>query len=173
MEEKLVLPEGVTAKIEDRMVVVSGKLGEVKKPLFHQSLKTEVRDNAIVFSSKQEGRNSKRMIKTYTAHAKNMIKGVQEGFIYNLKLVYTHFPATMKLEGNKLRIENFIGERKSRVATILPGVEVKVQKQDVEIKGIDLYNVSQTAGNIEQASRIVDRDRRVFQDGIFITNKGK
>ena len=45
-------------------------------------------------------------------------------------------------------------------------------KNDVIVKGIDKEKVGQTAANIERSCRIKNRDRRVFQDGIYITSKG-
>jgi len=173
MEREIILPEGVSAKYENGILVVSGKLGEVKKRLAHPEVHIEVKENKVVLSSEKENRKAKRMLNTFAAHVKNMIKGVQEGFVYKLKVVYTHFPTNVKVEGDKVVIENFIGERAPRYAKILPGVEVNVQKQDITVKGIDLEAVSQTAANIEQATRITGKDRRIFQDGIYITEKGK
>ena len=173
MEEIVALPEGVQARYENGMMYVAGKLGEVKKKLSYPTIKITVEDGKIKLSSEGENRKAKRLIKTFAAHIQNMIKGVQEGFTYKLKVIYTHFPTTVKVEGNKVIIENFIGERSPRIANILPGVEVKVQKQDITVTGIDLEAVSQTAANIERTTRIVGKDRRVFQDGIFIVEKGK
>ena len=52
-------------------------------------------------------------------------------------------------------------------------VEVRVEnKTDVVVKGADREKVGQTAANIESACKIKKRDRRVFQDGIYIVSKG-
>ncbi len=173
MEEVVEIPEGINVRYENGIVYVAGKLGEVKKKLSYPTIKIEVSGNEVKISAKEDNRKAKRLIKTYAAHIKNMFKGVQEGFTYKLKVIYTHFPTTVKVEGDKIVIENFIGERAPRFAKKLPGVEVKIQKQDITVTGIDLEAVSQTAANIERAARIVGKDRRVFQDGIFIVEKGK
>ena len=54
-----------------------------------------------------------------------------------------------------------------------PGeVKVEVQnKVDVIVSGADIEKVGQTAANIERSCKIRKRDRRVFQDGIYITSK--
>ena len=104
-----------------------------------------------------------------------MVRGVEEGFEYKLQAVYSHFPMTLKVEGNKMVINNLFGEKVPRVAK-LPwspsDVEVKVEnKTDVTVSGVDREKVGQTA---KYRARLQDkkRDRRVFQDGIYIVSKG-
>ena len=46
-----------------------------------------------------------------------------------------------------------------------------MQGDQIIVEGVNLDDVSQTAANIEIATRILYRDRRRFQDGIFITSK--
>ncbi len=110
--------------------------------------------------------------RTFKAHIANMLKGVTEGFTYKLKVVYSHFPMTIKVQGDEVVIENFLGEKNPRRARILPGVNVKVMGgQEIIVEGIDKEAVGQTAANIEQATRITKWDRRVFQDGVYIVEK--
>jgi len=78
---------------------------------------------------------------------------------------------SVKVDGNQVVIENFLGERYPRRAKILESVNVEIKGQDVIVKGFDKEKVSQTAANIEQATRIKGLDPRVFQDGIYITEK--
>ena len=42
---------------------------------------------------------------------------------------------------------------------------------EVTVTGIDKENVGQTAANIERCAVVKNRDRRVFQDGIYLLNK--
>jgi len=105
-----------------------------------------------------------------------MVKGVDTGFEYRLQAVYSHFPMTIKVQGNKLTVNNLFGEKVPRVAK-LPwspsDVEVRVEnKTDIIVKGSDREKVGQTAANIERCCVIKKRDRRVFQDGIYIVSKG-
>jgi hypothetical protein len=57
------------------------------------------------------------------AAAQNLIKGVMYGFEYKMRLVYAHFPINANIDGDGKRIEirNFLGERRVRVVTMLPG----------------------------------------------------
>ena len=105
-----------------------------------------------------------------------MVKGLDEGFEYRLKAVFSHFPMTLKVEGNKLTITNMLGEKVPRVAKLpwTPSeVQVKIEgKSDIIVTGADREKVGQTAANIERACKVKKRDPRVFQDGIYITSKG-
>ena len=79
----------------------------------------------------------------------------------------------ISIANNTLIIKNFLGEKIPREAKILPGVEVKIDGDLIKLKGIDIEATGQTASNIEQACRITNKDRRVFMDGIWMTNKAK
>jgi len=65
-------------------------------------------------------------------------------------------------------IENFTGEKNPRRAKIIGDVKVKIQSEDIIVQGINLEEVSQTAANIEQATKVKKKDPRVFLDGIYI-----
>jgi large subunit ribosomal protein L6 len=113
------------------------------------------------------------MLGTAAAHIRNMIRGVTKGYRYNLRTVYAHFPVTVKVDekSKTLRVENFTGEKTPRTAQILDGVKVAVKGDDIAVEGIDLAAVSQTAANIQNATKIKKKDLRVFLDGIYIDTK--
>ena len=170
------LPEGVSATIDGHNVTVAKDGKSLTREFRHP--RVEVRDSA----DGMEGfvsiprRKEKALAGTWAAHLNNMVRGVDSGFEYKLKAVYSHFPMTIKVQGNEMTITNLFGEKVPRVAA-LPwspaDVEVKVaNKTDVTVIGADREKVGQTAANIERACRIKKRDRRVFQDGIHIVSKG-
>jgi large subunit ribosomal protein L6 len=97
-----------------------------------------------------------------------MITGAQKGFTYKLKIVFSHFPISVKTKDKLVLIENFMGERNPRKAKTTGDVQVKIQSEDIIIQGIDLEDVSQTAANIEQATKVKRKDPRVFLDGIYV-----
>jgi large subunit ribosomal protein L6 len=100
-----------------------------------------------------------------------MIKGVTQGFTYRLKIVFVHFPMTVRIEGRRIEIQNFIGERKAREAKIAGGAKVRVEGEDVIVEGIDIDDVAQTAANIQQSMKIRKKDLRKFMDGIYVYSK--
>jgi len=171
VEEKEV-PKGLTAEYRDSVLTVKGPQGTLTKKLFHPRVKMTVAKGKITVETRMASLREKALVGTWVAHARNMIKGVQQPYVYRMKAVYAHFPVKMTLKGNELVIENFLGERHPRKALILGGTKVTIKGQELELVSTSLEDVGQTAANIENATRIRDRDPRVFQDGIFITSKG-
>jgi large subunit ribosomal protein L6 len=100
-----------------------------------------------------------------------MFHGVTEGWEYELEVFYSHFPMQVSVEGDEVVIENFLGERAPRRTTIHGDTEVDVDEETVTVRGPDIEAVGQTAADIEQLTRVQDKDVRVFQDGVYITNK--
>ena len=91
--------------------------------------------------------------------------------MYHLEAVNVHFPMSLKIEGGKLAINNFFGEKTPRYAKILPNVEVKLEGQKIIIISSNKEAAGQTAANFEKATKIKNRDKRIYQDGIYITQK--
>ena len=173
MENELVIPENVTIEIDNKQVKVSGPKGELKRVFkYFHDIKIEKKDNKLVVSSPSDRKKVRAMAGTIIAHVRNMIKGVTDGYTFKMRIVYSHFPVTIKVEGDKFLINNFLGENVPRVAKIIGDTKIEIKGQDVILTGLDKEAVGQTCGNIEQACRISKYDRRVFQDGIYIVEKG-
>ena len=177
IKEEIEIPDGVEVEVHgegrNREVIVRGKLGEIRRVLDYHNVLISTEGKKVILKSILPKRRDKAMLGTYSSHLRNMIKGVTEGFTYEMKLVYSHFPVTVKVEGDQVIIENFLGEKSPRKAKILDGVKVSVKGDTILVEGIDKEKVGQTAANIEQATRIVGLDYRVFQDGIYIVRKGE
>jgi large subunit ribosomal protein L6 len=165
------VPEGVTAKLSGRTISIKGPKGELSRTLRPNRVELKIEGKDVLVRCDLPRRAEKAEVGTFSSHVRNMIHGVQEGYEYKLKTVFAHFPIKTTVKGAVFMIENFLGERSARKATILPGVKVDVKAEMVIVTGIDLEKVSQTAANIETATHIRNRDIRVFQDGIYITQK--
>lgn len=170
-KDRIPIPNGVTVKITGRTVSVKGAKGELSRtfPTPRVELKTE--DQAIVVRCDLPRSREKAAVGAISSHLRNLIEGVQNGYEYKLKAVFAHFPLKLNVKGNEFVIENFLGERSARKARILPGVKVDSKAEFVTVTGIDLEKVSQTAANIERATKVRNRDIRVFQDGLYIIQK--
>lgn len=170
MKRKINIPAEVQVEIDGRKIKITGSNGKLQRE-FPQMVDVRIEGKEIVLRS-GDRRKDKAVLGAWAAHVQNMIRGVTRGFGCKLRVVYRHFPMSLQVRGDKVMISNFLGERKPRQARILPGVKVDISGQDVLVTGADKEAVGQTAANLEQATRLSKRDRRKFEDGIFIIEKG-
>lgn len=164
--------QNVTVEVAGNRVKVSGEKGSIER-IFKamRGVKIEMAEGKVKVYSESERRKTKALIGTVAAHIKNMMVGVAKGYTYRMKVIYSHFPITVKLEGDKILVNNFLGERVPRIARIYGGAKVKIDGQDITITGTNIEDVGLTASNIEQATRIRARDRKVFQDGVWLVSR--
>jgi large subunit ribosomal protein L6 len=165
------LPDGVTASLQGRTLSIKGKLGESKKHFDKVNVNIGVEGNKVVISPFSKKKKDNVIINTVRSILNNMITGVTKGYTYRVKVVYAHFPITVKTKGKQVLVENFIGERSPRVSEILGDCKVTVEGDDVIVKGVSLEDVGQTAANIELATKIKRKDQRIFLDGLYIYHK--
>ena len=173
IEHSVTIPEGVTAALsEDGVVSIQGPKGSLSRQFLNSNLDLFQEGGALIVRTDLPRRKMKALAGTWNAHLNNMVKGVTDGFTYSLKAVYSHFPMTLSVKGNIFVVNNYFGEKVPRNADILEGVDVKVNnKVEVVVSGINKENVGQTAANIERCVTVKNRDRRVFQDGIYLVGK--
>ena len=165
------VPEGVEVIIENNEVSVKGPNGEDSRKFTYPNVNIKKDDDVVVLETAFPKKKDKAMIGTTRAHINNMIVGVTDGFTYHMKIVFAHFPMTVKVQNDTVVIDNFLGERHPRTAKIVGSAKVAVKGDEVTITGINKEHVGQTMANLEQATKIKGRDPRVFQDGIYLTSK--
>ncbi len=170
IREEIEIPEGVEVIIDDE-ISVKGPNGETSRKFTYPNVTIKKEDDLIVLETAFPKKKDKSMIGTTRAHINNMITGVTEGFTYHMKIVYAHFPMTVKAQGDTVTIDNFIGERHPRSAKIVGDAKVQVKGDEVIITGVNKEDVGQTMANLEQATKIKGKDPRVFQDGIYLTSR--
>ncbi|MDA0715149.1 MAG: 50S ribosomal protein L6 [archaeon] len=173
IEHVIELPEGVSAQLgEDGVITVNGPKGSLSRAFVSSEIHVFIEGQSIILNIDVPRRKQKALIGTWNAHLKNMVKGVNEGFTYTLKAFYSHFPMTLSIQNSMFTVNNYFGEKVPRTAVILDGVNVKIDnKVEIIVSGIDKESVGQTAANIERCTKVKNRDRRVFQDGIYLINK--
>ncbi len=165
------IPEKVEVKFDKKQIVVKGPKGESKKLLINPHINMEVKNNKVIMDCKKATKNEKKIMHTFRAHIRNLLKGVVEGHTYKLKICHSHFPMNVSVLGNKLVVKNFLGEAKPRELKIKDGAKVKVNGDIIEVESHNKETAGQVAGDIELMVRITNRDKRRFQDGIYITSK--
>ncbi len=169
--DKIEIPENVEVKVEKGLVSVKGPKGEVSRKLLLPKINISIQDKNVVVGSKKATKREKKMIGTFKAHIKNMIKGTLEGFSYKLKICSSHFPITAGVENNQFVVKNFLGESIPRSIEIKEGVNIKIEGSDIVIESTDKELAGQTAASIEKLCKIKGRDKRIFQDGIWLVSK--
>lgn len=171
ISEKIKIPAGIEVEIDKRMIKLKKEGKEISREYSGCSVKKE--NDELLLYCKKATKREKKQIKTLIAHIKNMIRGLENKFSYKLQICSVHFPMSVSIDKEKreVLIKNFLGEVKPRVARVSNDVDVKIEKEIITVESYDKEKAGQTAANIEKAGKIRNRDRRTFQDGIFITEK--
>lgn len=163
--------EGVEVIIDKNIIKVKGPKGELSRKIFTPGIKIEVKDREVLFSVKNAAKKEKMIMKTTESHLKNMMKGSLDGYEYNLKICSGHFPMTVSLENGVVIVKNFLGESVPRKKKMMEGTDIEIKGNDIKVTSVDKEKAGQVAASIESLTRITNKDRRRFQDGIFIISK--
>jgi len=167
------VPDGVEVNLAGRKVTVKGEKGTLTRDFSSAQVSIDASGQTVRVWAEWPRKKEAALVGTVHSHIQNMILGVQKGFSCKLKIVFSHFPISAKVQGKTVLIENFTGERRARKAKILGDVQVKAQSEDIIVQGLNLEDVSQTAANIEQATKVKRKDPRVFLDGIFVYERSE
>nr|AJS12352.1 50S ribosomal protein L6P [uncultured archaeon] len=164
-------PEGTSVEVGGALLKIKGKFGDVSKKLFNPNIEISKENGKLVIKALRSTKREQKLVNTFRAHIKNMIKGANEGSKYTLKICSGHFPMNVSVKGNEFIVKNFFGEKIPRVLKLKEGVNVKVEGDIVSVESADKDLASQVAADIEKLMRRTKYDIRVFQDGIWIFNK--
>jgi large subunit ribosomal protein L6 len=169
--KKVDLPEGVTAKVNGRELVMKGPNGSATKVFQRIPVDMDIQGNQVVITPFTGKKKDVISANTVSSIVRAMGHGVTKGFEYKMKVVFAHFPVTVKVKDDTVIVENFMGERSPRLAKILAGCKVTTEGDDITIKGTSLEQIGQTAANVEQATKIKRKDQRIFLDGVYVYEK--
>jgi large subunit ribosomal protein L6 len=167
------VPPEVTLTVDGRFLRAKGPLGRAQRPFPSDVLALAVADGhaTLTLLLPPGRRTSQALLGTWAAHVRNLVAGLTHGVEARMKVVAAHFPMKVSVKGNELVIENFLGEKYPRSARLVPGTTAQVDGEFVILTGTDIEQVGQSGANIEHATRIRDYDPRVFQDGIYLTER--
>jgi large subunit ribosomal protein L6 len=171
VQEIVQIPSGISCEVAHKDLVCKKGSDSLTKKFNKPGLVMKVNGSNLEISNAKANKKDTAVVKSAVAHVKNMFRGLEQHFVYHMEICNVHFPMTVKHEGNQLVINNFLGEKEKRYATIVHGVKLEIKGQQIILSGASVESVGQTAANIEKATWVTNRDRRVFQDGIFITSK--
>lgn len=167
--KKVELPSGVEVAIENGKVIFNGK---VEKAI-PDCVTVKKEDNNLLVSVKKARKSEKREFGTIVAHLRNIVEGFQKEFEYELEMCNVHFPMTVTFDKAKSEfiIKNLVGEKHPRTLKVNKNIEVEIKAPHIKIKSHNIESAGQAAASLETITKIRNRDRNKFQDGIFITKK--
>lgn len=170
ISREIEIPKYIEAEVEENKLIVKSSSGILEREF---PFKLEIKGGKIVISTNRSTRREGKILGTGESHIRNMFAGLEKPFEYKLQICSVHFPVTVNVSPDKkfLTIKNFLGENIERKARIIENVEVKVEKDIITVKSADKEAAGQTAANIEKTTKVKKKDRRIFQDGIFIIEK--
>ncbi|MFP8956984.1 50S ribosomal protein L6 [Natrialbaceae archaeon A-CW3] len=171
MRIELDIPDDVTTEVDHLDVTIEGPNGSVTRRLWYPDVTVEVDGDQLVIESETENAKTNATVGTFESHIENAFHGVTAGWEYEMEVFYSHFPMQVRVEGDEVVIENFLGEKAARRTTIHGDTQVSVDGEALTLSGPNKEHVGQTAADIEQLTKVKGKDTRVFQDGVYITQK--
>jgi large subunit ribosomal protein L6 len=168
---ELEIPEAVTATMDHLELTVEGPEGSVTRRLWYPDIDVSVDGDSVLIEAEAEDAKTNATVGTFEGHVRNMFHGVTEGWEYHMEAFYSHFPMQLSVEDGDVVISNFLGERSPRRTPVRGDTQAEVDGDELVLSGPSIEDVGQTAANIEQLTRVKDKDTRVFQDGVYITAK--
>ncbi len=175
IEKKIEIPDGVSVAVENKTVSVKGPKGSLSRtfsdPRYDRHIAIKRENNSVFVASDSVRKKVKALVGSTCSGIKKMIIGVTHGYTYTMKIFSVHFPMNITVKDNTIQIKNFLGEKTLRTAVIHGNASVKIDKDMIIVTGSDKESVGQTCGNIEKAVKVSKKDRRIFQDGIYMHSK--
>lgn len=170
--EEIEIPDGIIANLNGSFLIMKKNSKELKRKLT-LLIDFKIDGNKLIISSRKNRKLERRLFGTFKAHIKNMIKGLNEMFVYRLKIVNVHFPMNVSynISKNELIVKNFLGEKKDRIIKLIDDVDITIEKDDIIIKSHDIEKAGIAATKIEYGTKVRKKDRRIYQDGIYIIEK--
>lgn len=165
------IPNEVNTQLDKDMLTLKGPKGNAKRDLSDKKVSVDLKEGYIILKTLKSNKISKKLIRSYAAHIKNMIKGSLNGHKYTLKICSGHFPMNVSVNNDQLIVKNFLGEKVPRTLKLKPNAEVKVEGDSIIVESPSKEIAGQVSSDIEQLTRRTGYDTRIFQDGIWITSK--
>jgi len=168
---ELNVPDGVSVNFTENKIIVEKSGKKIEKHFLFGSLKVSLEDGKVIVTSIRDTKREKTLFGTLKAILNNLYNGTSTDFIYKLKICSGHFPMNVSISGKEFLIKNFLGEAFPRKIILPDNVSVKIDGEIVNVKSYDKELAGRTASMIEKLTKIKKRDKRIFQDGVYIIQK--
>lgn len=172
-EEIINITDNITIKQNKNHLHITGPLGTTFKNFRKIPINFNLNKNELHIQTTDNKKKDYAILHTVKSTIVNLIDGLTTGYTIKMKIVYSHFPISIKIKNNEIHIENFIGERHPRIVKIHGNTKAKISSGDIILTGNVLTEITQTAADLQLKTKIKNKDPRVFLDGIFIYSKTK
>ena len=142
------IPQGVEVNVNENVITVKGKLGELSQEL-SDAITVSIEDGTLTLERASESKPHKAKHGLYRALINNMVEGVSKGFTKELELVGVGYRASN--QGQKLDLA--IGFSHNIVMDIAPEVKIETVSEKgknpiVKLTSHDKQLVGQVAAKI-------------------------
>ena len=139
----IVVPNGVTITVDPDKIIIKGQKGELT--LAHQNgIDVKVADNQVIVSRQNEDDKVRAAHGLQRTLINNAILGVTEGFEKKLEVNGVGY----RLNGGGQNLEMHLGFSHPVKYTAPAGIDIKVEKMNITVSGIDKQLVGQVAADI-------------------------
>ena len=144
----IAVPAGVTITVGDKEITVAGSKGTLSVPVLANT-KTTAADGNIVVARKDDEAFSKANHGLQRTLLNNAVIGVTKGFEKKLEVNGVGF----RLSGSGKQIEMALGFSHPVKYSAPEGVELKTDKMEITVSGIDKQKVGQAAAEIRSLKK--------------------
>jgi large subunit ribosomal protein L6 len=145
-KKPIVLPKGVTVKVNDDAVEVQGPKGKLRQPI-PPGVKFAQEDGSLVASMVRADNELKKFYGLARSLVANAVTGVTEGFKKELDIVGIGYRAELKGK----QVQFALGYSHPILFNIPNGIDIAVEKQThITVTGVDRQLVGQVAANIRR-----------------------
>ena len=147
-KQPIEIPAGVTITVGDKDITVAGPKGSLVVPV-QPMTETKVEGTQIVVTRKDDEPKSRAWHGLQRALLNNAVEGVTKGFEKKLEINGVGF----RLQGGGKQIEMALGFSHPVKYTAPEGVELKTEKMEITVSGIDKQLVGQVAAEIRSLKK--------------------
>lgn len=161
------IPSGVNVTISGQKVTVKGPKGQLEE-VVPEPITVKQDGDAVVVNRPDESKKSKSLHGLSRSLINNMVVGVTDGYLKKLEVVGVGYRANAK--GNTLEL--IVGLTHPINYEIPKGVDVKVERNEITVSGIDKKLVGEVAATIRRFKKPeVYKGKGIRYVGEFVRRK--
>ncbi|MCA9338962.1 50S ribosomal protein L6 [Candidatus Saccharibacteria bacterium] len=142
------IPSGVTITVDQGMVKVQGPKGELSQEVLPE-VTIKIEDNQLTVSRKSDEKLARAQHGLMRSLINNMVVGVTKGFEKKLEVNGVGF----RVKGGGQQLEMSLGFSHPVKYEAPQGIDIKVEKMNITVSGINKQQVGQVAAEIRSLKK--------------------